>query len=133
MDVLTSTLSEVRHELRRVMWQYVSLCRDQDGLLTARKRIEALQQSLANVWDRDGNVAWGLASQWDRQETLNMLLVAQLVITSALERRESRGSHWRLDYQFLDENLTAKHYAFHPSHIDPYGLVQAREEVIAHV
>jgi L-aspartate oxidase len=133
MDVLNSTLSEVRRELRRIMWQYVSLCRDQDGLLTARKRIEALQQSLENVWNRDGNVAWEPIPQRDRQETLNMLLVAQLVITSALKRRESRGSHWRLDYQFLDENLTAKHYAFHPSRVDPYGLVQAREEVIAHV
>jgi succinate dehydrogenase/fumarate reductase flavoprotein subunit len=67
------------------------------------------------------------------QETLNMLLVATLVIASALERRESRGSHWRMDYPFLDENLTAKHYAFHPSLIDPCGLVQVPEEVPTHV
>jgi L-aspartate oxidase len=133
MDVLNSTHSEVRHELRRVMWQYVSLCRDQDGLLIARKRIEALQQSLENTWARDGNVARGLATRRGQQETLNMLLVAQLVIAAALERRESRGGHWRLDYQSPDGNLTAKHYAFHPSHIDPYGLVHMQEEIVTHV
>jgi L-aspartate oxidase len=133
MDAFNSTLSEVRRELRRVMWEYVSLCRDQDGLLTARKRIEALQQSLKNMRVLDGNGAWGLAPQRDRQEMLNMLLVAQLVITAALERRESRGSHWRLDYQFPAENLTATHYAFHPSHINPSGLVQVQEEIVTHV
>jgi L-aspartate oxidase len=62
-----------------------------------------------------------------------MLLVAKLVIAAALERRESRGSHWRLDYQLLDENLTAKHYAFHPSLIDLHRPLQAREEVIPYV
>jgi L-aspartate oxidase len=136
MDVFSSTPSDVQRELRQIMWQYVSLCRDQDGLLTASKQIETLQQSLQSGWVRDGlesNVAWGLVSRRDRQETLNMLLVAKLVIASALERRESRGSHWRLDYQSLDENLATTHYAFHPSSIDPYGLLQTREEVVPHV
>ena len=96
----------------------------------ASKRIEALQQSLAMVWVRDGNLA---QAQRNRQEILNMLLVAQLVIASALERRESRGSHWRLDYQFPDENLATQHYAFYPPHIDPDGLVQVQEEVATHV
>ena len=136
MDVFNPTISDVQCELRQIMWQYVSLCRDQNGLLTARKGIEALLQSLQNVWTRDdteSNETWELALQREQKETLNMLLVAKLVIAAALERRESRGSHWRSDYPFLDENLTAKHYAFHPSLIDPYGLLQAREEVITHV
>ncbi len=37
-------------------------------------------------------------------ETMNMLQVAELVIVAALERRESRGSHWRLDYQTSDHS-----------------------------
>lgn len=133
MDAFRLGLAEVRRELRRVMWQYVSLCRDQDGLVMARRRIEALEQSLENMGVQAGHETRRSASQRDRQETLNMLLVAQLVVAAALERRESRGSHWRLDYQCPDENLIGKHYAFYPSHIDPYGLVQMQEEVVTHV
>ena len=88
------------------------------------KRIEALEQVLQQHMPEHQRYG---------QETLNMLLVAKLVIAAALERRESRGSHWRLDYPSLDENLTAKHYAFHPSLIDPHKPQPAREEVIPHV
>ena len=63
-------------------------------------------------------------------ETLNMLLIAELVIAAALERRESRGSHWRLDYQFLDENQARRHFAFRPLNIDTNGLLESQEEVI---
>jgi L-aspartate oxidase len=132
MDVFNVALPNIQRELRRVMWQHVSLCRDQDGLLTARKRIETLQQALQNVQAPDG-IESNVIYQRNWQETLNMLLVATLVTASALERRESRGSHWRMDYPFLDENLTAKHHAFYPSLIDPYGLAQVPEEVVTHV
>ena len=43
-----------------------------------------------------------------------MLKVAELVIAAALQRRESRGSHWRLDYPVPNEMLTGHHYAFQP-------------------
>ena len=43
-----------------------------------------------------------------------MLKVAELVIAAALQRRESRGSHSRLDYPVLNEMLTGRHYVFQP-------------------
>lgn len=59
-----------------------------------------------------------------------MLLVAQLVIAAALQRRESRGSHWRLDYESLDEALTGFHYAFVREAISNAPHIQ--EEVAVH-
>jgi succinate dehydrogenase/fumarate reductase flavoprotein subunit len=106
------------------MWQYVSLCRDEAGLLEARERIHALQQSLFGV-SKENNER---SSHW--QETANMLLVAQLVIAAALQRRESRGSHWRLDYERLDETLTGLHYAFVREAVPDAQALQ--EEVIVH-
>jgi succinate dehydrogenase/fumarate reductase flavoprotein subunit len=50
------------------------------------------------------------AARW--METRNMLQVAELVITAALLRRESRGSHWRRDYEALDKGLASCHYVF---------------------
>jgi hypothetical protein len=43
-----------------------------------------------------------------------MLKVAELVIAAAHQRRESRGSHSRLDYPDLDETLTGRHYTYQP-------------------
>ena len=48
-------------------------------------------------------------------ELVNMLQVAGLVIEAALQRRESRGSHWRSDYQALDEALASRRYVFQRS------------------
>jgi L-aspartate oxidase len=118
---------EVRSELRRLMWQYVSLRREREGLLTARDQVRALQALVLASSNEEQPSSPRLA------ETINMLQVAELVIAAALERRESRGSHWRSDYQITDDLLAGRHYAFQRSRIDPYGLSFRHKEVIRHV
>jgi succinate dehydrogenase/fumarate reductase flavoprotein subunit len=61
-----------------------------------------------------------------------MLQVAELVIAAALERRESRGSHWRQDYQASDERLAKHHYAFQRVKTQPAQSALPQKEVIAH-
>jgi L-aspartate oxidase len=124
-DLDEHTLEQARRALRQLMWQYVSLCRDQAGLLAAKHKIQDLRRVLSGV----DEVRYGrtpLVTRW--AETVNMLQVAELVIAAALQRCESRGSHWRLDYQFPVEGLAAHHYAFQRQRIDPYGLLRVREE-----
>jgi L-aspartate oxidase len=114
-----------RHELRKIMWQYVSLCRDRNGLLEAHRKVRSLHQQLLRC-DR-------YEYQKECLETCNMLQIAELVIAAALERRESRGSHWRLDYQLLDENLAKCHFAFQSLHTETNGLRQSPERVATYV
>ncbi|TMC94440.1 MAG: FAD-binding protein, partial [Chloroflexi bacterium] len=122
------SLSDIRREVRAVMWQYVSLCRDEEGLLEARRRVHALKQSLPAALDIEHGGAAHLA-QW--AETRNMLLMAELVIIAAMQRRESRGSHWRRDYETLDASLTGRHFAYvqEATVLTPEN---PRKEVIAH-
>jgi len=122
------SLSDIRREVRAVMWQYVSLCRDEEGLLEARRRVHALKQSLPAALDIEHGGAVHLA-QW--AETRNMLLMAELVIIAAMQRRESRGSHWRRDYETLDASLTGRHFAYvqETTVLTPEN---PRKEVIAH-
>src|SRR5229473_3311619 len=104
-------ITAARRELRQVMWQYVSLRRDEEGLLEARARINALEARLlaSHSARHDYSLA---APAW--HETVNMFKAAELVIAAALHRRESRGSHWRSDYDFLDQSLAGCHYVLQP-------------------
>ncbi|MDQ6659647.1 MAG: L-aspartate oxidase [Chloroflexota bacterium] len=104
-EIDTYALAQVRHEVRQILWQYVSLCRDEEGLLEAKLRIHALRQRLLTMGS-------GEKQNVQLAETTNMLQVAELVIFAALQRHESRGSHWRRDYEMLDEKLVGCHYDF---------------------
>src|SRR5438876_10299952 len=98
----------MRREIRQVMWKYVSLQRDRQGLLEATQQLHNLPTTLLT----NGSAHHNNIVEW--LETVNMLKVAELVIAAALQRRESRGSHWRLDYPVPNEVLTGSHYVFQP-------------------
>jgi L-aspartate oxidase len=116
---------QIRREARQAMWQSVSLCRDESGLQQALHTMRKLQQTLLTSLS---DVA--LSESPRHAETLNMLLIAELVVAAALQRCESRGSHWRLDHQLPDEHLAGRHFAFYPTHIDQYASKDLREEVL---
>jgi L-aspartate oxidase len=114
-------------ELRRIMWQYVSLCRDHQGLLEAKRRVEALW----NMLPPEGSTEYTGEQAAPRQvELVNMLQVAGLVIDAALQRQESRGSHWRSDYQATDEALASHRYVFQRSSAAPGASIP--EKVALH-
>jgi L-aspartate oxidase len=101
-------IADARRELRQVMWQYVSLCRNQEGLLKAKQKVAELRRRL--LTNEEGT----LIASPRVAETLNMFLVAELVIAAALQRKESRGSHWRQDYEASDSALEGCHYVLYP-------------------
>jgi L-aspartate oxidase len=110
------SMLQTRRKLRQIMWQYVSLCRDQQGLYEARSQLHELRSTiLAKAVAKPDNQTETV--EW--LETVNMLKVAELVIAAALQRHESRGSHWRLDYNTPNETLTGSHYVFHPMQTSP--------------
>jgi L-aspartate oxidase len=102
------SILQIRREIRQVMWKYVSLQRDQQGLLEAGRQLHSLRTSMLETESTQQ------CNVFEWRETVNMLKVAELVIAAALQRRESRGSHSRLDYPVQDEMLTGRHYVFQP-------------------
>lgn len=128
-----ATIGRARKELRQLMWQYVSLSRDQQGLSEAKDKLDALVDGLVKG-ERFQHNEVAVYPAW--QETVNMLKVAELVIAAALQRCESRGSHWRRDFGYTDERLTGWHYVLKPvsSGRNPFDQCSASsKERVIHV
>jgi len=81
-------LPDAVEELREIMWLHGGIVRSGAGLTQAREEIERLRPALAR-----------------HPEAHSLATVALLIVDAALQRRESRGAHHRLDYPDLDELL----------------------------
>jgi len=92
-------LYDLQAELRDVMWERAGLVRDGESLTTALAaidRIDARLDAVGVAGDPALNTAWQ-----DWLSVRNQTLAARLIARSALERRESRGAHFRRDFPAL--------------------------------
>lgn len=78
-------------EIRRLMWDYVSIVRTDNRLQRAGHRLRNLRNEVRQFY-------WGYRVDSDILELRNLATVASLIVDSAMQRKESRGIHYMLDY-----------------------------------
>jgi succinate dehydrogenase / fumarate reductase flavoprotein subunit len=101
-------VSVIRDEMRRIMNEKVGVFRRRDKLGGALKGIKQLKNRLQNIRIEDKGKPFNteLVAALQLDFTLDL---AEITVTSALARTESRGAHARLDCPNRDDENWLKH------------------------
>lgn len=97
----------IHQELQETMQTKCMIARTETGLLECLETIQRLQKRAQNMGvegDRSFNPGWHAA-----RDIRFMLKTSEIITRCALERQESRGAQWRLDYPQKDDTFWGKH------------------------
>jgi succinate dehydrogenase / fumarate reductase flavoprotein subunit len=101
-------LDSIRRRMKETMTNYCSVFRDKKGLKVALDEIRGLRERYGEI----GLFNRGRRFNYELMETLeleHMLTQAEVILTGALIRRESRGAHYREDFPGRDDAKWLKH------------------------
>jgi len=116
---------QVQHDLQRTMQELAGIVRREDDIRRALDELRTLQARAARVavpGNREYNPAWHTAL-----DLPNLLTVSEAIARSALERRESRGGHFRDDYPEKDPEYARFNIVLQRG---PDGVMQLRREPV---
>jgi succinate dehydrogenase / fumarate reductase flavoprotein subunit len=101
-------IAQIRQAFQDCMTDYCGVFRTQSLMQEGLTQLQALRQKYPQVRLDDKGKLWN-TEIIEAFELLNLMVVGELIITSALHRQESRGAHFREDYPTRDDPNFLKH------------------------
>ncbi len=112
-------IHHLRQAFQDTMTQDCGVFRTEAVLQEGQERLHNLQQQYSQIYLDDKGKDWN-TEIIEALELRSLMVVGRMIITSALNRRESRGAHFREDYPDRDDGNFLKHTLtyYSPSGID---------------
>lgn len=98
----------IREAMQGIMTEKCSVFRDNHGLTEALSEVRKLKENFNNITLKNKSKRFNYELT-EAIELENMLKVAETIVFSALQRTESRGSHFRLDYPERNDGEWLRH------------------------
>ena len=95
----TRSVDSIHKELGHIMWEYVGMARDKEGLQLALEKLKEIRKTFNSDLFVPGTTE-GMNIELDKAFRLNdFITMGELVAYDALNRNESCGGHFRTEYQ----------------------------------
>lgn len=93
------SLQEIQTNLKEIMWNNVAICRNEEGLKNARGKLHELKDLIKQIYIPEKE------SIQQAYSIFQSIEAGLCIIISALQRKESRGPHYRQDYPEKNEKF----------------------------
>ena len=93
----------LQQELQEAMMEHANMMRNEESLKEGLGKVLALKDRMENIsvpGSRLFNPGWHTA-----QDVRYLITISEIIVRTALERRERRGAQWRLDFDGPDDEL----------------------------
>jgi succinate dehydrogenase / fumarate reductase flavoprotein subunit len=110
----SESYNDIRNEMKEVMMEKCGVFRDADNLKSCIATIQGLKERCKKGKVMDKGQLFN-TEVYEIIELGNMLEMAEIIATAALERKESRGGHYRTDYPKRDDQNFLKHTLVYPN------------------
>jgi succinate dehydrogenase / fumarate reductase flavoprotein subunit len=104
----TLRINEVRQEFQDCMTEYCGVFRSQEVMETGLLKLQKIKAKYEQIYLDDKHPAWN-TELIEALELRSIMVVGEMILTSALNRQESRGSHAREDFRDRDDERFLQH------------------------
>ena len=104
----TLRINEVRQEFQDCMTEYCGVFRSQEVMEEGLVKLQEIKAKYEQIYLDDKHPAWN-TELIEALELRSIMVVGEMILTSALNRQESRGSHAREDFRDRDDERFLQH------------------------
>ncbi|MDY6900909.1 MAG: succinate dehydrogenase/fumarate reductase flavoprotein subunit [Cyanobacteriota bacterium] len=101
-------INQIRQEFQDAMTDYCGVFRNQELMTKGLEQIQEIQNKYSQIYLDDKGTCWN-TELIEALELRSLMVVGQMIMTSALNRQESRGAHCREDFTERDDEKYLQH------------------------